>query len=277
MFNQAHSGMIIYKSPREIELMRATGFAAFTILRAMAAAAKAGATTGEVNDICRVELAKVGGIGMSKNYPTYKPGEGYPAESCISVDEEVVHGIPGPRKLRNGDLVTLDLAMKLGDYCADTALTIGVGKLPSDKQKLLDTTQHTIDLAVDMSKPGARWSDIAREMQRFAEKRGYGVVRDFVGHGIGRTMHEEPKVPNFSNAEQRRSDFILRPGMTFAVEPMLVVGPPKTKSLSDKWTIVTKNRKPACHIEHTVAITQSGCDVLTDGRQPNQELLAAAA
>ena len=275
MVRNAHEGMIIYKSAREIELMRATGHAAYTILRAMADATKVGTTTGHINDVCRRELGKIGGVGLSKNYPTYKPGEGYPAESCISINEEVVHGVPGPRKLQGGDLVTLDLAMRLGDYCADTAITVGVGKLPPEKQKLLDATQGALDLAIELSKPGERWSDIAREMQRYSEKRGYGVIRDFVGHGIGRTMHEDPKVPNFSNAEQRKTDFILRPGMTFAVEPMLVVGKPQTKALSDKWTIVTKSRKPACHVEHTIAITETGCDVLTDGREPDAALLAA--
>ncbi|MEM7807629.1 MAG: M24 family metallopeptidase, partial [Planctomycetota bacterium] len=118
------------------------------------------------------------------------------------------------------------------------------------------------------AEPGVKWSEIAREMQKMAEKKGYGVIRDFVGHGIGRTMHEDPKVPNFTNAEQRKGDFVLRPGMTFAVEPMCVVGKPDVKTLSDNWTIVTRKRKPACHFEHTLSITETGCDVLTDGRPP---------
>lgn len=267
MFRHA-AGMIIYKSAREIELMRRTGHHAHRILRAMAKIAKAGVTTAEINDVCREELAKIDGIGLSKNYPTYKPGEGYPAESCISVNEEVVHGIPGPRKLVEGDIVTLDLAMKVGEYCADTAITIPVGQISQEKQQLLDITRDTLDMAIRMIRPGKRWSDIARQMQKQVESRGYGVVQEFVGHGIGRTMHEDPKVPNFTNAEQRKGDFVLRKGMTFAVEPMVVIGTRKVKTLADKWTVITKNRKPACHFEHTVAVTEDGCDVLTDGREP---------
>ena len=275
MFRHANAGMIIYKSRREIELMRQTGSHAHRILRAMAEATVPGVTTREVNEVCREELAKIGGIGLSKNYPTYQPGEGYPAESCISVNEEIVHGIPGGRRLRDGDIVTLDLAMKFGDYCADTAITVACGTLDPAKQQLMDTTKATLDIAIDRIKPGVRWSEIAGEMQQYAQKLGYGVVREFVGHGIGRTMHEDPKVPNFTNAEQRRSDFVLRKGMTFAVEPMLVIGTRKNRQLSDGWTIISTNKKPACHFEHTVAVTETGCDVLTDGREPAADVLAA--
>ncbi|MEL7238168.1 MAG: type I methionyl aminopeptidase [Planctomycetota bacterium] len=258
--------MIVYKSQREIELMRQTGQHAHRILRDMAAICEPGVTTAEVNEVCRRELAKIDGIGLSKNYPTYKPGEGYPAESCISVNEEVVHGIPGPRKLLEGDLVTLDLAMKWGEYCADTAITVAIGELSPQRHALMDMTRQTLDYALSAIKPGVRWSKIATAMQKMVEKQGYGVVREFVGHGIGRSMHEDPKVPNFTNAEQLKSDFVLRKGMTFAVEPMVVIGTRKVKTLADEWTVVSKNGKPACHFEHTVAVTEDGCDVLTDGR-----------
>ena len=266
----ASSTLIIYKSRREVELMRRTGYHAHRILREMEKACQIGTTTGEVNDVCREELAKIGGIGLSKNYPTYKTGEGYPAESCISVNEVVVHGIPGPRRLRDGDLVTLDLAMKLGEYCADTAITVGVGTLSPQRRALLDLCKGTLDLAISRMKPGKRWSEISREMQKHVEGQGHGVVQEFVGHGIGRTMHEDPKVPNFVNPEQLRNDFVLRKGMTFAVEPMVVVGSRKVETLEDQWTVVSKNGKPACHFEHTVAITETGVDVLTDGRPPTE-------
>jgi methionyl aminopeptidase len=265
---RASAGMIVYKSRREIALMRATGYQAARILKLMAAQAKPGVTTGELNEICRRELAAVGGIGMSKNYPTYKPGEGYPAESCISVNEEVVHGIPGPRKLRDGDIATLDLAMKLGEYCADTAISVNIGEPSPVRKALVDCTWRTLQTAFDMIKPGVRWSTVAKAMQQVAEEGGYGVVREFVGHGIGRTMHEDPKVPNFDNYEQRKTDFTLRAGMTFAVEPMLIIGTRKTVEAPDGWTIVSKNGKPACHFEHTVAVTEDGCEVLTDGTPP---------
>lgn len=263
-----NAGMIIYKSRREIELMRRTGYHAHRIVRAMADACVPGATTAHVNDICRRELARIGGIGLSKNYPTYKAGEGYPAESCISVNEEVVHGIPGPRRLIEGDLVTCDLAMKLGEYCADTAVTVPVGEIDHEKKALLELTQATIAMAVQLIKPGKRWSEIARVLQHSVEKRGYGVVQEFVGHGIGRTMHEDPKVPNFVTPEQLKGDFVLRKGMTLAVEPMVVVGDRTVETLDDQWTVVTANGRPACHFEHTVAVTEDGADILTDGRPP---------
>ena len=266
MFRKA-SSMIIYKSHREIEAMRQTGNHAHRILRLMAAACQPGVTTFDLNEICREELAKIDGIGLSKNYPTYKPGEGYPAESCISVNEEVVHGIPGPRKLLPGDIVTLDLAMKWGEYCADTAITVGIGEISSQRQALVDVTRDTLDLGINLIKPGVRWSEIAGKMQKYVEDKGYGVVREFVGHGIGRTMHEDPKVPNFTNGEQRKSDFVLRKGMTFALEPMVIIGTRKVKTLADDWTIVSKNGKSACHFEHTIAVTDTGADVLTDGRK----------
>ena len=266
---RAPAGTIVYKSAREVGLMRRTGYHARRILDAMAEVCAVGTTTRDVNEVCRVELAKIGGIGLSKNYPTYQPGEGYPAETCISINEEVVHGIPGPRRIRDGDIVTLDLAMKLGEYCADNAITVCVGEVSPERRKLVETTQGVLQYAVERIRPGLRWSEIAAGMQAMAEGAGnYGVVREFVGHGIGRKMHEDPKVPNFDNAEQRKTDFVLRPGMTFAVEPMLIIGTRKTFNLDDGWTVVTKNRRPACHFEHTVAVTESGCQVLTDPTPP---------
>lgn len=263
-----NAGMIIYKSRREIELMRRTGYHAHRILQAMAKACEPGVTTAQLNDICRRELARIGGVGLSKNYPTYKAGEGYPSESCISINEEVVHGIPGPRKLLEGDIVTLDLAMKLGEYCADTAITVAVGAVKQERRALLKITRETLDLACSMIKPGRRWSDIARKMQHHVESKGYGVVQEFVGHGIGRTMHEDPKVPNFVTPEQLKGDFVLRKGMTLAVEPMVVIGDRTVETLEDEWTVVTRSGKSACHFEHTVAVTDDGVDILTDGRQP---------
>ncbi|HEY1683534.1 MAG TPA: type I methionyl aminopeptidase, partial [Tepidisphaeraceae bacterium] len=211
---------------------------------------------------------KHGAIGLSKNYPTYKPGEGYPAETCISVNEEVVHGIPGSRMLKNGDVVTLDLALSLNGYCADTAITVPVGNVSSGFQKLLDVTSGTLDLAIEHMRPGKKWSEVARLMQHNVEKNGFSVIREFVGHGIGRTMHEDPKVANFVTAEQLRGDFKLRPGMTLAVEPMVVMGKRDVKILDDNWTVVTEDRRAAAHFEHTVAITETGVDILTDGVMP---------
>jgi methionyl aminopeptidase len=227
-----------------------------------------GVTTFELNEIARRELDKTGAVGLSKNYPTYKPGEGFPAETCISVNDEVVHGIPGPRQLRDGDVVTLDLALMLEGYCADTATTVAVGKVDPQVQKLLDVTMQTLAMAVNNMKPGRRWTDLARLMQYHVESNGFSVVREFVGHGIGRNMHEDPKVANFVTAEQLRGDFKLRPGMTLAVEPMVVMGKRDVDLMPDNWTVRTKDGAPAAHFEHTVAVTEDGADILTDGRAP---------
>ncbi|HWB54752.1 MAG TPA: type I methionyl aminopeptidase [Tepidisphaeraceae bacterium] len=256
---------IIIKTRREIELMRAAGRLGHQILQKMKSAVRPGVSTARLNDIARDELAQNGAIGLSKNYPTYKPGEGYPAETCISVNEEVVHGVQGPRTLKEGDVVTLDLALSFEGYCADTAITVPVGSISPQAQKLLNITSQTLDLALEHIKPGKKWSEIARLMQYNVEKNGFSVIREFVGHGIGRTMHEDPKVPNFVTAEQLRGDFKLRTGMTLAVEPMVVAGRRDVRILEDNWTVVTEDRKPAAHFEHTIAVTETGVDILTDG------------
>jgi methionyl aminopeptidase len=260
------SNLIVIKNRHDIEMMRRSGQVACEILNKMKAASVPGVTTGELDDLARIEMEKVGARGMSKNYPTYKPGEGFPGHTCISVNEVVVHGIPGERKLKEGDIVTLDLAMKLDGYCSDTAITVGIGQISPRLQTLLDVTRQTLVLAIAQIRPGKRWSDIARLMQHNVEKHGFSVVREFVGHGIGREMHEEPKVPNFVTAEQLRSDFMLRRGMTLAVEPMVVMGGRDVELYPDGWTVYTVDHMPAAHFEHTVAVTDAGADVLTDGR-----------
>ena len=259
---------IILKSRREIEMMRRAGQVACEILAKMRQAAVPGVSTGELDELAHRELEKVGAVALSKNYPTYKEGEGFPGHTCISVNEEVVHGIPGQRVLKAGDVVTLDLALSLNGYCCDTASTVPVGEISPQAKRLLDVTRETLVLAIQNIKPDKRWSDVARLMQYHVERNGFSVVREFVGHGIGRTMHEDPKVPNFVTAEQLRGDFKLRPGMTLAVEPMVVAGRRDVQLLADQWTVVTEDGKPAAHFEHTVAVTEVGVDVLTDGRAP---------
>ncbi len=257
---------IILKTRREIEMMRVAGRIGCEILAKMRGLVAPGISTFDLNELARRELKASGAIGLSKNYPTYKNGEGFPAETCISVNDEVVHGIPGPRQLREGDVVTLDLALMHNGYCADTATTVGVGRIDAHSQKLLDVTRDTLFLAINNIKPGREWADIARLMQYTVEKNGFNVVREFVGHGIGRSMHEDPKVANFVTGEQLRGDFKLKPGMTIAVEPMVVAGGRDVDLLPDDWTVVTKDGKRAAHFEHTIAVTESGVDILTDGR-----------
>jgi methionyl aminopeptidase len=259
---------IVIKTRREIDMMRRAGVVAHQILAKMRAAAVAGVSTWDLDQLARTELDRVGGMSLSRNYPTYKPNEGFPGYTCISVNDEVVHGIPGKRVLHDGDVVTLDLAMSLGGYCCDTATTVAVGKISADKQKLLDVTRQTLDLAIQHIKPGKKWSEVARLMQYNVEKAGFSVVREFVGHGIGRTMHEDPKVANFVSPEQLRSDFKLKSGMTLAVEPMVVAGHRDVVLLEDGWTVVTKDRAPAAHYEHTIAVTDTGVEIITDGNPP---------
>ena len=261
---------IVIKTRREIDMMRRAGVVAHHILNQMKAASVAGASTADIDNVARVELERVGGISLSRNYPDYKPHEGFPGYTCISVNEEVVHGIPGKRVLQDGDVVTLDLAMSLNGYCCDTATTVAVGKISPDKQKLLRVTEQTLQVAIDHMKPGKKWSEVARLMQYAVEKAGFSVVREFVGHGIGRTMHEDPKVANFVSPEQLRADFKLRPGMTLAVEPMVVAGHRDVVLLDDGWTVITKDRAPAAHFEHTIAITETGIEIVTDGTPPSR-------
>ena len=266
---------IVLKTSREIEMMRRAGAVAHDILDKMRQACVPGATTLQLDLLAKAEMDKVGARALSKNYPTYKEGEGFPGYTCISVNDEVVHGIPGSRQLRDGDVVTLDLAMSLGGYCADTAITIGLGKISPTARKLLDVTRATLNLALQQMRPGRRWSDIARLMQHHVESSGFSVVREFVGHGIGRSMHEDPKVPNFVTFEQLRSDFVLREGMTLAVEPMTVAGRREVDLMPDQWTVVTSDGQPAAHFEHTVAVTARGIDILTDGRAPKAAVASA--
>ncbi|HSI35824.1 MAG: type I methionyl aminopeptidase [Phycisphaerae bacterium] len=259
------------KSRREIELMRRAGQVACNILAKMREAAVPGVTTAELDQLAAREMAAHGALSGSRNYPTYKPGEGYPGYTCISVNDEVVHGIPGGRTLKEGDVVTLDVALQVSGYFADTATTVPVGRISAEYQKLLDVTKETLFMAIRSIKPGKRWSEIARLMQHYVEQiHGYSMVREFVGHGVGRSMHEEPRsVANFVTGEQRRGDFELKPGLTIAVEPMVVMGRRDVVMRDDQWTVVTEDGKPAAHFEHTVAVTATGADVLTDGRPPN--------
>jgi methionyl aminopeptidase len=260
---------IVLKTRREIELMRTAGKLAFDILQKMSALVRPGVSTYDINQLAEEELYRANAVGLSKNYPTYKPGEGFPASTCISVNEEVVHGIPSPdRKLKEGDIVTLDITPKLNGYCADTAITLPVGAVKPEVQKLVDVTRQTLTIALENIKPGRKWSDIARLMQYNVETNGFSVVREFVGHGVGHSIHEDPKVPNFVTPEQLRGDFKIRPGMTLAVEPMVVAGRRDVQLLEDGWTVITEDHKPAAHFEHTIAITENGIVVLTDGRAP---------
>ena len=256
---------IILKSKRDIEMMRRAGVVVHGILKKMHQAMKPGVTTLELDEVAGEEMRRANAISSSRFFPTYKDGEGYPGYTCISVNEEVIHGIPGARRLKEGDIVSIDANVFLNGWVADSAWTFPVGQVSAKAQKLMDVTRQTLELAIANVAPDKRWSDIARLMQYNVEQAGFNVVREFVGHGVGRSMHEDPKVPNFVSSEQMRGDFKLRAGMTIAVEPMVVAGKRDVVLLEDDWTIVTEDRQPAAHFEHTLAVTETGVEILTGG------------
>ena len=227
---------------------------------------RVGATTAEIDGEAEEILAQnENAVGLFKNYPTYKPGEGFPALTCISMNEEVVHGIPGDRRGQAGDLVSIDFGCRIDGWCGDAATTVMVEPVSEADRRLCQVTEHVLQVAIENIRPGRRWSRVAGMMAGYAEQAGMGVVKDFVGHGIGQTMHEEPKVPNFVNQELLRNDIELAPGMVLAVEPMCSLGRGQVKVLADKWTVVTVDGQSAAHYEHTIAVTDDGCEVLTDG------------
>jgi methionyl aminopeptidase len=227
---------------------------------------KPGITTREIDEEALRVITAAGAKGLFKNYPTYREGEGFPSNLCISVNEVVVHGIADDRVIRDADVVGIDCGVEVGGWCGDAATTLMIGDVPPQVRRLCETTQRVLELAIENIRPGRRWSQVARLMQNYAESEGFSVVRDFVGHGIGQKMHEDPKVPNFVSRELLREDIELREGMVLAVEPMCNLGTKDVKVLNDGWTVVTVDRKPSAHYEHTVAVTRDGCEILTDGR-----------
>lgn len=202
----------------------------------------------------------VDAIPLFLGYPGKTP---FPAVTCISVNEEVVHGIPGDRQLQPGDIVSLDTGCKVGGWCGDAAVTHAIGEIDSTTQQLLETTNGVLNLAIDRMSTSKYWSEIAREMHSFVRDAGFSVVENFVGHGIGREMHEPPQVPNYYNPDHKDSDFELKPGVVIAVEPMVNVGSKEVKCLDDHWTQVTKDGKYSAHFEHTLALTAKGVRRLT--------------
>jgi len=252
------------KSPEQIKQMRHAGQLVREAHRRCREACKPGITTAELDAIAgQVVEENPGSVGLFKWYPTYKEGEGFPAFTCISINEEVVHGIPGPRVVKDGDLVSIDFGIRIDGWCGDAATTLMVGNVKPEHKKLCAATEHVLRLAVENIRPGKKWSQVARLMQRHAEDLGLGVIRDFVGHGIGQAMHEDPKVPNFVSRELLRNDIELTPGLVLAVEPMCTLGTDQVRVLEDGWTVVTTDGQPAAHYEHTIAVTETGAEVLT--------------
>jgi methionyl aminopeptidase len=246
--------VIALRSAREIEAIRRSGKITAAVLSELMRTARAGMSTRELNRVAERGIRGRGGI------PTFKGYRGFPASVCISVNDEVVHGIPGEYVLREGDLLSIDLGTTLDGYVSDSAVTIGVGAISSAAQRLLDVTQECLMLGIAKMQQGGHVGDIGAAVQQHAERNGYGVVRELVGHGVGREMHEEPQVPNYG---RRGSGVKMRPGLVLAVEPMITQGDPAIVIREDGWTVVTADGKLAAHFEHTIVVTEQGPKILT--------------
>jgi methionyl aminopeptidase len=252
---------ISYRSKTEIEGIRRASRVVMEILGLLRAAAQPGVTTGELNDLAARELRA---RGATSNFQGYSPAKGvppFPGVICASVNDEIVHGIPGKRVLVEGDIVALDMGAILDGWHADSAITVPVGPISPVARHLLSVTEQALEQGIAAARAGNRVSDIARAVQTYAEARGCSIVRQYVGHGIGRELHEDPQVPNY--IEPGMPDPLLRPGMALCIEPMLNAGRPDTRELRDRWTVVTADGSLSAHFEHMVAITSGDPDVLT--------------
>ncbi len=231
-----------------------------------------GVTTAEIDAVVDEHFRQCGAEPLFKHYPHQNNGRPpFPAATCTSINEEVVHGIPAHRPLREGDIVSVDTGCRLNGWCGDAATTYPAGQISPAIQRLLDVTVATLDLAFELMHTKTRWSQVAREMAQLVRDNGFSTVECFVGHGIGRQMHEEPQVPNFlSRALRGSGDFRIEPGLVIAVEPMVNMGTKRVKMHRDHWTQSTLDRKPSAHFEHTIAVTNNGPVLLTVAPTPEE-------
>lgn len=256
---------ITLRSQREIELMRKAGAVLADVLLKLKEIAEPGVSTAQLDSVALKMTADAGAQALFKGVRTPTSKIPFPGAICASINEQVVHGIPSENtKLKVGDILSIDFGVRLDGYCADAAITIAIGEISETKRRLMDVTKHALDIAVAKSAPSVKWSQVAAEMQQYAESAGFSVVKDFVGHGIGRKMHEEPRVPNFVNDDLLANDIVLAEGMVLAVEPMINTGSGAVRTLNNGWTVVTKDGKCSAHFEHTIAIVENGCEVLTE-------------
>ncbi len=246
--------MIVLKSEKDLDKMREAGRILARVMNKVKEVIRVGISTAEIDNLARDF------IKQENASPAFLGYRGYPAAICTSVNEEVVHGIPGKKILSEGDIISLDLGIKHEDFFSDIAVTVGVGKIDPRAKKLIQVTMDSLKEGIKAAKPGNHVGDISSVIQRYIEGNSFSVVRQFVGHGIGRNLHEEPELPNFGR--QGNGD-ILRPGMVIAIEPMVNMGTWECEVLDDGWTAVTKDNRLSAHFEHTVAITEQGPEVLT--------------
>lgn len=247
--------MIVCKSPVELEAMAAANQIVATVLEELIPRCRAGATTGELDQYAEARVRELGGE------PAFKGYRGFTGTLCTSLNEELVHGIPSrTRRLAPGDIISIDLGVRLDGYYGDSAVTVPVGRIDPEVERLLDVTRESLERAIEQCQPGRRVGDIGHAVQTHVEAAGFSIVRDFVGHGIGTALHEEPQIPNFGSAGVGAR---LRPGMVLAIEPMVNLGRPEVEVLEDGWTAVAADRRPSAHFEHSVAITEDGPWVLS--------------
>ncbi|KGZ87096.1 type I methionyl aminopeptidase [Bacillus anthracis] len=246
--------MIICKTPREIEIMREAGRIVALTHQELKQHITPGITTKELDQIAEKTIQKYGAT------PSFKGYNGFPGSICASVNEELVHGIPGKRKLKEGDIISIDIGAKYNGYHGDSAWTYPVGNISESVQKLLDVTEKSLYLGLEQVKPGERLSNISHAVQTHAEENGFSIVREYVGHGIGQDLHEDPQIPHYGPPNRGPR---LKPGMVICVEPMVNQGRRYVKTLSDDWTVVTVDGKWCAHFEHTIALTEAGYEILS--------------
>lgn len=246
--------MILIKTEEEIEKMRKAGHMNYLTREYLKTIITPGMTTREISEKAEEYIKSIGG------YPGFKGYAGFPGAICISVNEEIVHGIPGDRVLKNGDIVSLDVGVMFEGYHSDAAITVPVGDINKQKSHLLQHTEAALRIGINEVKPGAKIGNIGARIQSYAERHGLGVVRELVGHGVGADLHEDPDVPNYGKYGTGET---LREGMVIAIEPMLTSGKRYVRELSNGWTIVTKDGLPSAHFEHTILVTKDGYEILT--------------
>ena len=247
--------MIYKKSPDELALMRRAATILIDTLDRLEDALRPGITTGELDAIAEESITNAGAR------PSFKGYRGFPASICASPNDVIVHGIPGARRLESGDIISVDVGVLYAGFHADSAWTFPVGEIAPEVRALLKVTRDSLDAAVAKCRPGNRVGDIGAAVEDVCNAAGYGLVREYVGHGVGRSLHEEPQIPNYGPPGRRE---LLSPGMTLAIEPMINLGGAETKVLDDGWTVVTADGSRSAHFEHTVAITPEGHEVLTE-------------
>jgi methionyl aminopeptidase len=243
---------VTLKNRHELDLMRHAGRIVGECHLLLRDAVRPGVTTAQLDGLVHDYITRQGGVPSFLGYPGATP---YPAATCISVNEQIVHGIPGPRVLREGDIVSIDIGVIWKGYHGDSAWSYPVGRISKAAQDLLDVTEQTLYHALEFARAGGRLGDISHAIQSYAEGRGYGVIRKYISHGVGRAMHEDPQIKNYGEAGK---GMLLRPGMTFAIEPMIAQGHYDTRELADGWTVVTADGSLAAHFEHSIAISEHG-------------------